>query len=279
MPAELVAQRGDHLGAEGLLLAGAEPREQRQRDDRRRHVEAHRLLHGPAPLARVFHVAPDGGQLVVTGERPLRQLVQPGAHHAAVVPQLRDLAQVKGEILRGVQNLVALGIGLEQSVLDPIVHHLDVVAGAAGAHVGVALGRREGPKDRLAVLERGGRGTDHEAVADRQAPDPAARPDVHELDPLVLERLGPAQGVAEVRVAAVNDDVTRVRCGTSCSMVLSTGAPAGTITQTTRRGASCLATSARSFAVLTPFPAWVLTAAALESYTISSCPPWTSRST
>ena len=62
-------------------------------------------------------------------------------------------------------------------------------------------------------------------------------------------------------------------------MVLSTGAPAGTITQTTRRGASCLATSARSFAVLTPLPTWVLTAAALESYTISSCPPWTSRST
>src|SRR6267143_3228140 len=51
MPAELVAQRRDHLGAEGLLLAGAQAREQRQRDDWRRHVEAHRLLHRPAPLA------------------------------------------------------------------------------------------------------------------------------------------------------------------------------------------------------------------------------------
>src|SRR5438128_1170836 len=65
----------------------------------------------------------------------------------------------------------------------------------------------------------------------------------------------------------------RARCGTSWSMVLSTGAPAGTITQTTRRGGRSRATSARSFAALTPFPTCALTASALRSYTISSCPP------
>src|SRR5207245_183743 len=151
MPAELVAQRGDHLGAEGLLLAGAEPRQQRQRDDRRRHVEAHRLLHGPAPLARVFAVATAGGQLDVPDDRP---------------------------------PLVPTSTNSIPWVLS-------------------ASARRSESRK-------------------------------FELPPSMT--MSP-----------------RVRCGTSCSMVLSTGAPAGTMTQTTRRGASCLATSARSFAVLTPF--------------------------
>src|SRR2546423_1597066 len=44
MPTELFTQRRDHLGTEGLLLAGAEPGEQRQRDHRRRYVQANRLL-------------------------------------------------------------------------------------------------------------------------------------------------------------------------------------------------------------------------------------------
>src|SRR5260370_13537003 len=99
MPAELVAQRGDYLVAEGLLLTGAEPREQRQRDDRRRHVQTHRLFNSPASLARILHIAANRGQLVVTRERPLRQLVQPGAHHAAVIPQFRDLTDLELEIL------------------------------------------------------------------------------------------------------------------------------------------------------------------------------------
>src|SRR6267142_3793206 len=71
----------------------------------------------------------------------------------------------------------------------------------------IAVGRREGPKDRFAVLKRGGRCADHQAVAELEAPDSAARPDVHELDPLLLQGLGAAQRVREVRVAAVDDDV------------------------------------------------------------------------
>src|SRR5436189_3925755 len=62
-------------------------------------------------------------------------------------------------------------------------------------------------------------------------------------------------------------------------MVPSTAAPAGSITQTIRRGVNCLTTSARSFAAFTPLPAWALTAAALWSYTMTSCPPWSSRRT
>src|SRR5579884_2486199 len=49
--AELVAERGDYLGGEGLLLAGDEPRQQRERDHRRGHVAVDRLEHRPAPFA------------------------------------------------------------------------------------------------------------------------------------------------------------------------------------------------------------------------------------
>src|SRR6266487_1616787 len=131
---------------------------------------AHRLHHRPASLTRVLHVAADGGQLVVTGKGPLRQLVQPRAHYAAVVPQLGDLAQLELEILRGVQDLVALGVRLEHAVLNPIVDHLDVVTGTGRTDVRVAIWRRQLPKQRLAMLERGGRAPNHETVAELEAP-------------------------------------------------------------------------------------------------------------
>jgi len=57
------------------------------------------------------------------------------------------------------------------------------------------------------MLKRRGRCADHQAVAELEAPDSAARPDVHKLDPLLLQGLRTAQRVREVRVAAVDDDV------------------------------------------------------------------------
>ena len=70
--AELLAQRGEHLGAVALLLAAAEAGQQRERDDRRRHVEVDRLLDRPAALARVGDPAPDVGEVLAVlleGER------------------------------------------------------------------------------------------------------------------------------------------------------------------------------------------------------------------
>src|SRR6266567_4730242 len=55
--AELVAERGDHLGGVGLVLARGEPQEQRQRGDRRRHVLVHGREHRPPPLPGVLHIA------------------------------------------------------------------------------------------------------------------------------------------------------------------------------------------------------------------------------
>src|ERR1700730_11765038 len=57
VPAEFVTQGGDHLVAEGIVLARAEPHEQAHRERRRRHRVIDRLLQGPASLARVVDVA------------------------------------------------------------------------------------------------------------------------------------------------------------------------------------------------------------------------------
>src|SRR6266540_6671076 len=73
MPAELVAQRRDHLGTERLLLAGAESRDQRQGDDGGRYVESQRFVDCPASLPRVLNVAVNGVELVVARSRSLRQ--------------------------------------------------------------------------------------------------------------------------------------------------------------------------------------------------------------
>src|SRR5262245_12463286 len=53
MAAELVAKRGEDLGAVGVVLAGAEAGLQRERYDGRRDVAIDRLLDRPAALARV----------------------------------------------------------------------------------------------------------------------------------------------------------------------------------------------------------------------------------
>ena len=110
-----------------------------------------------------------------------------------MVPQLCNLVQIEREILRRVQNLIPLGVRLEHAVLDPVVHHLYVVPCSGGTNVGVAVWRRERPKNRLAMSERRRRGADHETITAFETPDAAARPDVDELDALGLKRLGAAQ--------------------------------------------------------------------------------------
>ena len=49
-------------------------------------------------------------------------------------------------------QLEAFGIGLHQAVLDAVVHHLHVVAGARTADTQVAVLRRERQEDRLEAL-------------------------------------------------------------------------------------------------------------------------------
>src|SRR5207244_997082 len=162
----------------------------------------HRLLHGPATFPRILYEPLDRREIGVLFEGPCGQLVEPRAHHAPVVPQVGDVAQIELEVLRGMQDLVAFRIGLQHPVLDAVVHHLHIVNGTGRPDVRVAFARR---------------------IESRK----------FELPPSIT--MSP-----------------RVRWGTSCSIVLSTACPDGTITQATRRPVSCLQTSARSRAPFAP---------------------------
>src|SRR5690348_9264870 len=206
MPAELVAQRRDHLRRERFILARDEALQERERDHRRRHVLVYGGLHGPAPLAGVLDVAANLLQRRVFGEGERGQIQQPGAHDAAVLPDARHLAQI-GLELRLLDDLEALAVRLEHAVLDAVVNHLDEVAGAAGAHVAIAVLRRERLEDRLAVLEGLALATDHQAVADLEAPDATARAHVQEVQAGVFHLFGVPDGILPVGVATVNDDV------------------------------------------------------------------------
>src|SRR5690349_3516439 len=89
MTAELVPQRGGDLRRERLLLTRCEPGQERERDDRRRHVVVDRVGDGPAALARVLHVAADLREVAAAlGEGALRELEQPGADHRALAPEV-----------------------------------------------------------------------------------------------------------------------------------------------------------------------------------------------
>ena len=90
VPAELVAKRGEHAVGERILLAGAEAREERGGDRPGRHRLVDRILHGPPALARVLHPPADLLERGILRERAARQLDQPGAHDAALHPEVGD---------------------------------------------------------------------------------------------------------------------------------------------------------------------------------------------
>src|SRR3954447_1230644 len=208
--AELVAERGEDLGAVRVVLAGTEASLERQRDDRRRDVVVDRLLHGPASLARVGDIALQVLEVgAVCLERAAGELEQPRPHDRALHPQLGDPAEVQVVVAR-VHDLEAFGIGLHQAVLDPVVDHLHVVPGARSADVEIPAGRCERGEDGDQRVDRGGVAADHQAIADLEPPDPARRARVDIADALLLEHGVTPDVVVEVRVAAVDDRVTRL---------------------------------------------------------------------
>jgi hypothetical protein len=112
-----------------------------------------------------------------------------------------------------VQDLVALGVRLEQAVLDPVVHHLDVVAGAGGADVREAVLRSESAEDRLGSPDGRLAAADHQAVAVFQPPDAPAGARVHQLDAAASQGGAAPDGVVEIGVSAVDDDVAPLQSG------------------------------------------------------------------
>src|SRR5260370_22595775 len=131
----------------------------------------------------------------------------------------------------GVQDVQAFGIGGHQPVFDPVVDHLDKVAGAvrptmqvallggAGAQFlpsrsgrDVALAGGQGRKDRIETLDHRLFAADHHAIAAFQPPDSPAGPDIDVVDPPRHQLLGAPDVIDVVGIAAVDQDVVGLQC-------------------------------------------------------------------
>ena len=128
--------------------------------------------------------------------------------------------------VRVFQDVEPFRVRGHEAVLDPVVHHLDEVAGAIRPAVEVALLRgalrllaSRRPRDvalpgasrledRVEPRHDVRLAADHHAVAALEAPDAAARPDVDVVDALRRQLLGAPDVVDVVRVAAVDQDVS-----------------------------------------------------------------------
>src|SRR4051794_31022803 len=105
MPPELISQRRDHPHRECLVVARIEAGEERPRDHTDIDAAVDRFEHGPAAFARVVDVSAQVLEARVTTESELGQLEQPGANHAASVPELGDLLEVVLELLGGLEEV------------------------------------------------------------------------------------------------------------------------------------------------------------------------------
>ena len=122
--AELLAQRGQHLGAEALVLAAAKraSSESVMTGAGTSRSMASWTVQRPSPESAT-QPRMSAEVLAVLLEGEPGQLEQPRADDRAVLPGLGHGLEVE-RVLRRVQDLEALGVGLHQAVLDAVVDHL-----------------------------------------------------------------------------------------------------------------------------------------------------------
>mmetsp|Transcript_4155 Transcript_4155/g.13384 ORF Transcript_4155/g.13384 Transcript_4155/m.13384 type:complete len:478 (+) Transcript_4155:362-1795(+) len=215
----------EHSGRlHALVLERAhEPRVQRRADGRARHplvgglLDRHlarALVAGRVqdlvqqlPLAslQTLHVA------VRLGEDLARDLDQERVQ-LRLVPLLEHLRQLRIRQPRRAEHIVRLCDQLHVPILDPVVHHLDVVATARAADVRRAWTvvhlRRHLEQNRLQRIERLLRAARHERGAVARAVLATRHAHRHVLDAARLQQLGATNRVLVPFVTAVDQDVT-----------------------------------------------------------------------
>src|SRR5579872_121954 len=108
------------------------------------------------------------------------------------------------------QNAYALGIGRHDTIFDPVMNHLDEMAGTGPATMEIAhfggaarsftsrraddfsYARRQRLEDRIEMPHGSLRPTDHHAIAAFQPPDAAAGANVDIMNPFLFEHGGAA---------------------------------------------------------------------------------------
>src|SRR5215472_1788984 len=127
-------------------------------------MDWHALVNGgldrPATFAGVGYAPCEGRHRGITEQGRSREIKQPGGNDAAAAPDLRDLCQFEIVLkvfripqrrrfsvddtglfpgIRCLEDREPLRVGCHYAVFDAVVHHLDEVAGTAGAAMEIAL--------------------------------------------------------------------------------------------------------------------------------------------
>src|SRR5690606_26395867 len=195
-----------------LLLPGGEAGEERGRDGGGRHRVVDGLLQRPAALPGVRGVVVDARQPGVLLEGVDEQLEQPGPHDGAALPGPDHGGDVGDEVTAGGHDLVALGVGLHEAVLDAVVDHLGEVPGTHWTDVDEPLLpralRSQRVEDQHEPGDVLGAAADHGAVTVLAAPHAARDTGVDVSDAALGEHGGVVLVVAVVGVAALDDEVS-----------------------------------------------------------------------
>ncbi len=225
LPVAARGPRGHDQHAAGRLPLGLHhrhlPHGHRHVDPQHRHLQRQSVLRSPhaGPLLPGFiedHVdQPLARPLVHFAEDVGRDLDQVAAQFEPV-PLVIDRGQfVVAQAQALLHQVIGLGDEPHQAVFDAVVDHLDVVAGRARPEIGDArlaidLGG-DGFQHRPDPLIGFRRAAGHDARSEAGAVLAAGDAHAQVLDPLPGQLLGPAVGVLEMRVAAVDEHVARLQ--------------------------------------------------------------------
>ena len=168
------------------------------------------FFHRPPALAGIGGVVGDLGQTGIFLQCLDQQLEEPRPHHRAVGPGPQGAGDVLDEWL-GIEDLVALAVGVHQSVFDAVVHHLGVVPGAdlPGVDESVRPLTR-GPQrveNRHGAFDVLFRTAAHQAVTVLQAPDTAGHSAIDVTDSLGTQQFCVDRVVGVLGVAAIDDEI------------------------------------------------------------------------
>src|SRR5438445_11234601 len=120
-------------------------------------------------------------------------------------PEVCDLCEVE-LVVAFRHQLEAFRIPLHHAVFDSIMYHFHIMPGTHSADVSPALLRRQRGEDRRELFHRCLVATDHQTVADGQAPNAAAGAGIDIVNLFLLEVPGPSTTAV---ASAVTTDATR----------------------------------------------------------------------
>src|SRR5471030_2625572 len=187
------------------------------------------------------------------------------------------------------QSVKSFGVGSHQSVFNPVMNHLNEMAGAGRPAMEITLldratylfpssctrdiaaPRSERLEDWVEVQYGIALASNHQTITALDPPHATARPHIDVANTFGLQFFG-SPDIINIRIASINDDVSLLHLAARSRTVASTPA-AGTINQTARGGFSLAMKSSSETAPVAPLFAKSLTLSGFMSKITHSWPP------